>query len=99
MGYGVFCVGLLLFPLICRPIDGVVTGLRQRLPGLTRSIPCDSSGGRSGTVTCFFPVLRFSPVTIIPSMLRTHLHLTSTVIRRTSGRSLGTFKQSNYLVV
>ena len=40
----------------------------------------------------FFSVLQFSPVSIIPLMVRTHLNLNTAVIRRTSGRSGGTFK-------
>jgi len=35
-----------------------------------------------------FPVLRFAPVSIIPAMLRTHLHLNTVLMRRTSGRRL-----------
>jgi hypothetical protein len=38
----------------------------------------------------FLPILRFSPVSIVPPMLHTRLHLNTTLIRRTSGRSLGT---------
>ena len=46
----------------------------------------------------FLPVLRFSPVTIIPPMLQTHHHHLNTVLmRRASGRSLGTLKESNAL--
>jgi hypothetical protein len=37
-------------------------------------------------------VRRFSRVSIIPPMLHTHLYLNPNVIRRTSGRSLVTFK-------
>jgi hypothetical protein len=40
-------------------------------------------------------VPRFYPVTILPLFLHTHLHLNTTVIRKRSGRSLGTFRQSN----
>jgi hypothetical protein len=39
-------------------------------------------------------VLRFSPVTIFPSMLHTHLHLHVALTRRTNGRSLGTFQKA-----
>ena len=46
----------------------------------------------------FLSVLRCSPVSSIPSMLQTHHHNLNTVlIRRTSGRNLGTFKESNAL--
>jgi len=40
------------------------------------------------------PVLLFSPVTIIPPMLYAHLHLHVVLTRRTNGRSLGTFPNS-----
>jgi hypothetical protein len=39
-------------------------------------------------------VLRFSPVSIIPRMLHIHVLLNASVIRRTSGRRLGNFKES-----
>jgi hypothetical protein len=39
-------------------------------------------------------VLRFSPVTIFPSTLHTHLHLHVALTRRTNGRSLGTFQKA-----
>jgi hypothetical protein len=44
-----------------------------------------------------FPVglLRFSPDSIILQVLHTHLHLSTTLIRRTTGRSMGTFSASN----
>jgi len=39
---------------------------------------------------------RLSPVCIItPPVLHTHLHLSTSLITRTRGRSLGTFQQSN----
>lgn len=41
----------------------------------------------------FFRVVLFSPVSVIPPKLRTHLHLHTNPIRRTSGQHLGTFKQ------
>jgi hypothetical protein len=41
----------------------------------------------------FLPVLQFSPVSIIPSMLHIHLHLHVALTRRTNGRSLGTFQK------
>jgi hypothetical protein len=44
-----------------------------------------------------FPVLRFAHVSIIPAMLRTHLHLNTVLMRRTSGRRLETLKQRNGL--
>ena len=46
----------------------------------------------------FFPVLWFSPLSIIPPMLHTHLSLNTpcAFIRRTSGRSLGSFKKAMF---
>jgi hypothetical protein len=43
----------------------------------------------------FLPVLRFAPVSIIPPMLHTHLHLHVPVARRKNGRSRGTLLKSN----
>jgi hypothetical protein len=37
--------------------------------------------------------LRVSPVSIIPPMLHTHLHLHVALTRRTNRRSLGTFQK------
>jgi hypothetical protein len=41
------------------------------------------------------PVLPFSPVSIVPPVLHTHIRLNGTLIRRLSGRSLRTFTQSS----
>jgi len=43
----------------------------------------------------FIPVLRFPPVSIIPSVLHTRLHVHVAVTRRTNMRSLGTFQNSS----
>jgi hypothetical protein len=40
-------------------------------------------------------VLRFSPVSIISPVLYTHLYFNTALMRRISGRDLGTFKQSS----
>ena len=39
----------------------------------------------------FLPVLQFSPVSITPPMIHTHLHLHATLSRRTNGQSLVTY--------
>jgi hypothetical protein len=39
-------------------------------------------------------VFRFSPISIIPPMLHTHLHLEGLVTRRKNGRSLGAFQKT-----
>jgi len=38
------------------------------------------------------PVLRFPPVSIIPSMFHIHLHLRVMLMRRANGRNLGAFQ-------
>jgi len=43
----------------------------------------------------FLPVRRISPVSVIPPLLITDIRLTATVIRRTSGRSLGVVKKKD----
>jgi hypothetical protein len=55
---------------------------------------CGICDGQSDTVTGFLRVLQFSPVSIIPLTLHTHLLFNTTLIRRTSGRSFGTFTQN-----
>lgn len=45
----------------------------------------------------FIQVLRFAPSSITPRMLQTHFHRNTSPVRRTSGRGLGAFKQSNAL--
>jgi len=44
----------------------------------------------------FLPVLLLSPVSIIPPMLHTYLHLHVAVTRRTNARSLGTFQKAMF---
>ena len=46
----------------------------------------------------FLPVVLFSPISIISPILHTQVHLNTTLIKRTKGRSLGTLKQSNPLL-
>jgi hypothetical protein len=41
----------------------------------------------------FIPVHGVSPVIVVPSVLRGHFYVNTTVIGRTSGRRLGTLKQ------
>jgi hypothetical protein len=56
--------------------------------------PCEICGEQSGTATGFSSVLQFSPVSVIPPMLHTHLHLHVAFSRRTNGGSLGTFRNT-----
>ena len=54
--------------------------------------PCEICGGWNVTETFFsLRVLRFSPVSIIPPMICTHLH--DAIHRMTNGRSLGTIRK------
>ena len=46
----------------------------------------------------FSPSPALSPVSVLPPMIHIHLHIDATTIIRTSGRNLGTFKQSNALL-
>jgi hypothetical protein len=49
-------------------------------------------GGHSGTRTVFLRILLLFPLSITPPMLHTNLLLSITLIRRTSGRNLGTIQ-------
>jgi hypothetical protein len=44
----------------------------------------------------FLRLLQFSPVSIIPPMLHTHLHLHVALNRRTNGQRLGTFQTAMF---
>jgi hypothetical protein len=59
-------------------------------------IPRDKSNLKIGLGSGFSPSIPFSPVSIIPPLLHTHLHL-NPLIRRTNVRCLGTFKQRTVL--
>jgi hypothetical protein len=52
----------------------------------------------SGTSTGFSTNTFIFPVGIVPTILCTNLQLITTLIRRTSGQSLGTFIQCNVLL-
>jgi len=60
---------------------------------LVPEAPFHILGGKVGLGQICLRILRLSPVSIIPSMVQSHLHLNTTFIRRTSGRSGGTSKQ------
>ena len=45
----------------------------------------------------FLVLLLFPPVSTIPPILHLHLHLHVVLVRKTNGRSPGTFKKSNSL--
>jgi hypothetical protein len=47
----------------------------------------------------FLSVLPFPPVSIIPPVLHTHLHLQVALTRRTNGPSLGTLKSNAVLEI
>ena len=73
----------------------LVNGVSPRRPGLDPGpVHVKFVAAKAGQVAP--RVLRLSPVRIIPPpMPHTHLHLSTSLITRTRGRSLGTFKQSN----
>jgi hypothetical protein len=56
--------------------------------------PCEIYGKVTPGQVFNIPVLQFSPVSIPVPMLHTHINLEITLIRRTSGRNLGTCEQS-----
>ena len=74
----------------------LVASLSPRWPGFDPS-QSNCNWTQWHWVTLFNPVLRFSPVSILPPLLHTRRRLQTTLIRRTSGRRLETFKQSNGL--
>jgi hypothetical protein len=55
--------------------------------------PCEICCTQSGTGAGFPPSTSSSPVSIIPAMLHTSVHLHMTLTGRTNGRSLGTFEK------
>ena len=59
--------------------------------------PCEIYGGQRAPGQVFLSVLLLSPVSIIPPALHILLLINATCIRRTSGRTLGTFQQSSAL--
>ena len=58
---------------------------------------CDMRWTYCHCAKCFSPSTSLFPVSIFLPMLHTQLHLNTTLIGRTSGRSLGTSKYSNAL--
>jgi len=56
---------------------------------------CGGFAGQNVTTTGFSLVLRIFPVGIILPMLHAGLHITTTLIRRTSGQSLGSINEGN----
>jgi len=77
-----------------RPCHGSGGQSPASYPGLDPGVsPCEFLVGKVTLWQVSIPVLRFSHVSIIPPMLHTHLYLNITVIRRTSGRSLGSLRK------
>lgn len=71
-----------------------VTGLSTRRDGFDpRSVGVRFAVDKVAISHVSLPVLIFVPVSVIPPMLHSHFHINATFIRRTSGRSLGSFKQ------
>lgn len=80
-------------------LDEQAIGGSQPLTGVARvrSQPVQLQLHAVAPGRVILPVLRFFPVSILQPLLHTHRHLQTTLIRRTSGRRLENFKQSNGL--
>lgn len=55
---------------------------------------CEIYGRQNGVWQSFLRALRFSPASILPTMIHTYLHLHVAVTRRTKTRSLGTSRKA-----
>jgi hypothetical protein len=81
--------------------DGNITrserrrGISLRRPGFyARSVLVRFVVDKVALGQVFLQILRFSPVSIIPPILHTHLHLHLAITGRIKGRSLGTFQKA-----
>lgn len=82
-----------------RGLGGQTPASHRRGPGSIPGQPmCDLRRTESRCDRCLSPSNSLSPVSIIPPMFHTHFHLNTTLIKRTSVRSLGTSKYSNALL-
>jgi hypothetical protein len=73
----------------------LVAGLSPRKPGFDpRSVHVRFVMDKVALGQVFLPVLRFPPVSVIPSVFHIHFHLHVALTRRTNGRSLGTFQKA-----
>ena len=68
---------------------GLSCGVRGSIPVRVRFLVDKLEQGQD-----FFRALQFCPVSIIPQLFHTHLHLHVAVTRRTNGRSMGTFQNA-----
>jgi hypothetical protein len=71
----------------------VIKWMLQSRPA--RAPPCDICGGQSDTYTGSSPSTLIFPCQYQSISAPYAFYINSTFIRRTSGRNLGTFKQSN----
>ena len=73
-------------------------GLSTRRPGFSsRLVNVGFVVDKMALRHVFPPLLQLPPFTVTSVMLHTQLHITTTVVRRTNGRSLETVKQSSAL--
>jgi hypothetical protein len=86
-------VGAKDFYVIYMNLRRSVAGLSPRRPGFdTRPVYVRTVVDKGALGQIFLPVLRFYPVTTIPLVLHTDIHLQTALMRKLGGRSLGTFK-------
>jgi hypothetical protein len=73
----------------------LVAGLSPRMPGLDlSSVHVRFVVDKLALVQFFSEYFGLSPVSIIPAMFHTHLHLLAALTRKTNGWSLGTFQKA-----
>jgi hypothetical protein len=77
-------------------LRGLVAGLSPRRPMfIPSSVHAKFVADKVALGEFLLRVLGFSPVSIIPPMLHTHLHLHVALMNGTNGRSLQTFPTSD----
>jgi hypothetical protein len=72
--------------------------ITEEVPVQSRASPCVISGGHRDKATGFPRVLLMPLNDIILPMLHTNLHVTVTLMTKTSGRSLGTLTKQCFFL-